>query len=234
MWFRLQLICNHIQLTLSYIVIMPLQPLSCTNCREQKVYAANALHFLITCSLTDTQRKCSRETPICSRCYHLKFNCAYPSRWRGRQIEPRGPSSSSKRNTLLIVSNGRLISKATGLELLDAYLALFIPSTFVCHPLRLKARYNEGNLPICVRDSIFSMATFLRSATKIGLASDTRSTSETTPPAEIWAQQASTDVRNQINRPSLDVIHTLFNLIAYWCAVGKTQKCREHASEPSV
>ncbi|RAQ41242.1 hypothetical protein AFGD_011453 [Aspergillus flavus] len=189
---------------------MPLQPLSCTNCREQK-------------------RKCSRETPICSRCYHLKFNCAYPSRWRGRQIEPRGPSSSSKRNTLLIVSNGRLISKATGLELLDAYLALFIPSTFVCHPLRLKARYNEGNLPICVRDSIFSMATFLRSATKIGLASDTRSTSETTPPAEIWAQQASTDVRNQINRPSLDVIHTLFNLIAYWCAVGKTQKCREHA-----
>ncbi|KAB8256155.1 hypothetical protein BDV32DRAFT_153590 [Aspergillus pseudonomiae] len=62
-----------------------------------------------------------------------------------------------------------------------------------------------------------------------GLASDTRSTSEATRPGETWAQQASTNVVNQINRPSSDVLHTLFNLMAYWCAVGKTQKCREHA-----
>ncbi|KAE8140456.1 hypothetical protein BDV38DRAFT_239725 [Aspergillus pseudotamarii] len=194
---------------------MPLQPLSCIHCREQK-------------------RKCSRETPTCSRCHQLRFDCAYPSRWRGRRLEPRGPNSSGNRNALSITTNGYLIAKAAGLELVDAYCVLFIPSSFICHPSRLKARYNDGNLPSCVRDSVFAMATLLRSATTIGLASDTRSTSGATHPGEIWAQQASTTIINQINRPSLDTIHTLLNLIAYWSAVGRTQKCREHASEPSV
>ncbi|OGM48727.1 hypothetical protein ABOM_002033 [Aspergillus bombycis] len=189
---------------------MPLQPLSCIHCREKK-------------------RKCSRESPTCSRCHQLKLNCAYPTRWRGRQIERLVPGSPGNSNALSITANGYLTSKANGLQLLDAYFALFIPSTFVCHPSRLKARYNDDCLPSCVRDSVFSMATLLRSATTTGLASDTRSTSEATPPGEIWAQQASTNVVNQISRPSSDVLHTLFNLMVYWCAVGKTQKFKEHA-----
>ncbi|KAE8380091.1 hypothetical protein BDV26DRAFT_257967 [Aspergillus bertholletiae] len=191
---------------------MSLQPLSCIRCREQK-------------------RKCSRENPACSRCCRLGFDCAYPSRWRGHRIEQCGPGSSDNTNASLIVVNGYITSKAHGLELLDVYFSLFIPSTFLCHPSRLKARYNEGNLPTCLRDSIFSIATLLlRSTATINLASDAQPTSEVTSSGEIYAQQARAIVVNQTtHRPSFDVLHTLFNLIVFWCAVGKPQQCREQA-----
>ncbi|KAB8229620.1 fungal specific transcription factor domain-containing protein [Aspergillus alliaceus] len=126
--------------------------------------------------------------------------------------------------------NGDLISKEEGLELLDAYFTLFFPSSFVCDPSRVKDRYHEGTLPISVRSSIFSVAALLlKPSPTIRLADVGRSWSVTTRPGEIWAKQASAIVAAQIHWPSFDIIPSLFNLIVYWCGVGRGEKCREIA-----
>ncbi|KAF7595490.1 hypothetical protein BBP40_005826 [Aspergillus hancockii] len=198
---------------------MHFHPLSCMRCRAQK-------------------RKCSRETPACSRCHRLRSDCSYPSRRRRHRQEDSTPNFRGSQRDIEpqgLARNGSLTSEVNGLQLLDAYFALFIPSSFVFRPQRVKCCYMDGHISACVRDSIFAMAAHLLRNTAVNppshLSTDGAIVAEVEPPGETWAQQASSIVSQQAYQSVsvLDSLQTVFNLISYWCAVGRAQRCRENA-----
>ncbi|KAE8154582.1 hypothetical protein BDV25DRAFT_103021 [Aspergillus avenaceus] len=116
---------------------------------------------------------------------------------------------------------------------MDAYFTLFIPSSFIFQPQRVKRDYMDGALSPYVRDSIFSIATLflahLSGSQSQRYVRDVGSIPQISRFGEDWVERASLMLLDHANRPSLDTLRTLFNLMAYCCATGKTQKFQENA-----
>lgn len=116
---------------------------------------------------------------------------------------------------------------------LDSYFLLFIPSSFMFHQPRVKRQYIEGYISTGVRDSIFSIALLLleaRTDRPHYLADETSDLLRTKLPPQLLAERANA-VAKQAIRPTLDAVQTYYNLAAYWCAVGGTQKFQECAGK---
>lgn len=153
---------------------LELHPIACLRCRNLKVSdSVGAAEQMSKTCLLAPQMKCSRQRPSCARCFRLHHDCQY-SEPRSKSLAVKSSVTeqqqfrttdglarrieSTRQPFLQPYVEWKMISRTTGLALIDLYLFTVAHSGLLFQRNVLVKLYYDDRLSSFLLQSIFVLA----------------------------------------------------------------------------